>query len=154
MKNSFLYHVLIVLLLSACSPTSSEEIIVDSSIEQVNEFEYGDKTLELIKIVDKNPVLKALLVKSIEQAKAINPDKQTNPAQSLEEYYQFVTWAEKAMPWTLIKNTEHFKLYDKIDQGLSYFFFICDQPLEELEGKGYFKNSLQYDKVYSKWLSV
>jgi len=113
---------------------------------------YGPKTLELISIVENNPNIKSLLVKSIAQAKVVNPDKNTNPAQTLDEYYQFVTWAETCMPWTILPKTPYSSLYDKIDQSLNYFYFINDQPLTELEGLGYYNNSLQYVKPYNDWL--
>lgn len=113
---------------------------------------YGDKTLELINIVENNPSIKSMLIKSIEQAKTINPDKNTNPAQSLDEYYEFVTWAETCMPWSVLPKTPYSTLYDKIDQSLDYFYFINDQPLTELQGLGYYNNSLQYVKPYSDWL--
>lgn len=113
---------------------------------------YGDKTKELINIVENNPNIKSLLIKSIEQAKTVNPDKNTNPAQTLDEYYQFVTWAETCMPWSILPTTPYTSLYDKIDQSLNYFYFINDQPLAELEGQGLYNNSLQYIKPYSDWL--
>jgi phosphatidylserine decarboxylase len=113
---------------------------------------YGQKTLELINIVENNPDLKALLIKSIAQAKATNPDKDTNPAQTLAEYYDFVTWAETCMPWSILPKTPYTSLYDKIDQSLDYFYFINDQPLTELEGQGLYNNSLQYISPYKEWL--
>jgi len=113
---------------------------------------YGDKTKELINIVESNPNIKSLLLKSIDQAKTVNPDKKTNPAQTLDEYYQFVTWAETCMPWSILPTTPYSSLYDKIDQSLNYFYFINDQPLTELEGQGLYNNSLQYIKPYSDWL--
>ena len=113
---------------------------------------YGQKTLELISIVDKNPEIKSLLLKSIDQAKAVNPDKNTNPAQTLAEYYDFVTWAETCMPWSILPKTPYTSLYDKIDQSLDYFYFINDQPLTELEGQGLYNNSLQYVAPYKDWL--
>jgi phosphatidylserine decarboxylase len=113
---------------------------------------YGDKTKELINIVESNPNIKSLLLKSIDQAKKVNPDKKTNPAQTLDEYYQFVTWAETCMPWSILPTTPYSSLYDKIDQSLNYFYFINDQPLTELEGLGLYNNSLQYIKPYSDWL--
>lgn len=113
---------------------------------------YGRKTLELISILDKNPNIKSMLLKSIDQAKVVNPDKNTNPAQTLEEYYDFVTWAETCMPWSILPKTPYTSLYDKIDQSLDYFYFINDQPLTELEGLGYYNNSLQYVQPYSDWL--
>ncbi len=113
---------------------------------------YGDKTKELISIVENNPNIKLMLTKSIAQAKMVNPDKNTNPAQTLDEYYQFVTWAETCMPWSILPTTPYSSLYDKIDQSLDYFYFINDQPHTELEGLGYYNNSLQYVKPYSDWL--
>ncbi len=124
---------------------------VDSS--KNDHSKYGAKTLELINIVDSNPEIKSLLLASIEKAKKINPDKQTNPAQTLEEYYQFVSWTEKAMPWQFLEVDYANSLYDKIDQSICYFFHINDQPLEALEGKGYFNNSLQYHEPYKSWLT-
>ena len=103
-------------------------------------------------MVEHNAELKALLVKSIEKAKEINPDRQTNPAQSLEEYYDFIDWAAKAMPWSILQDSEHPKLYEQIDQSLDYFYFINDQPLDELEGRGYYNNSLQYHEPYRSWM--
>jgi phosphatidylserine decarboxylase len=117
-----------------------------------NNPDYGPKTLELITIVENNPDIKSMLIKSIAQAKAVNPDKKTNPAQTLDEYYEFVTWAETCMPWSILPTTPYTSLYDKIDQSLNYFYFINDQPLVELEGKGLYNNSLQYVKPYSDWL--
>ena len=117
-----------------------------------NTPDYGAKTKELINIVESNPNIKSLLLKSINQAKMVNPDKRTNPAQTLAEYYQFVTWAETCMPWSILPTTPYSSLYDKIDQSLNYFYFINDQPLPELEGLGYYNNSLQYVPPYSDWL--
>jgi phosphatidylserine decarboxylase len=82
----------------------------------------------------------------------VNPDKNTNPAQTLAEYYDFVTWAETCMPWSILPKTPYTSLYDKIDQSLDYFYFINDQPLAELEGQGLYNNSLQYVAPYRDWL--
>jgi len=113
---------------------------------------YGPKTLELISMVENNPNIKSMLIKSIEQAKVVNPDKNTNPAQTLAEYYDFTTWAETCMPWSILPKTPYTSLYDKIDQSLDYFYFINDQPLTELEGLGLYHNSLQYVAPYNDWL--
>lgn len=109
-------------------------------------------TEELIAILEESPETKALLEKSIESAKAINSDKTTNPAQTLEEYYDYIDWAAKAMPWNISQNVDSDSLYTKIDQSLNYFYFINDQPLEELEGQGLYNNSLQYAEPYRSWL--
>lgn len=109
---------------------------------------------ELILMVEHNPELKTLLTKSIEQAKTVNPDKNSNPVQSLEEFYDFIDWADHAMPWTILPNvgSEYPGLYDQIDQSLDYFYFITDQPLAELENMGYYNNSLQYHEPYRSWM--
>jgi len=71
-------------------------------------------------MVDHNPELQALLIKSIDQDKTVNPDKNSNPAQSLGEFYDYIDWASKALPWTILPNvgTEYPALYDQIDQSL------------------------------------
>jgi phosphatidylserine decarboxylase len=113
---------------------------------------YGEKTLELIDIVEKNPEIKSLLIASINQAKKINPNKISNPAQTLEEYYDFIAFIEKAMPWDVPPAMLYSRLYAKLDQGLCYYYFINDQPLQELKGKGFYNNSLQYVEPYASWL--
>ncbi len=130
-------------------------LLLFSCVKNTNEdkSDYSAKTLELVNLVDQNPEIKSLLLASIEQARKVNPDKQTNPAQTIEEYYQFVSWTENVMPWQFLEVDYANTLYDRIDQSLCYFFFINDQPLEALEEKGYFNNSLQYHEPYKSWLT-
>ena len=109
-------------------------------------------TQNLIILVDHNSEIKRMLINSIAKAKKINPDKLTNPAQTLDEYYMFIDWAAKAMPWSILPNLPYSKLYDQIDQSLDYFYFINDQPLPELKDKGYYNNALQYYEPYRTWL--
>ena len=134
-----------ILLLFSCISNSEQNIS--------DEKDYGPKTQELISIVNNDPDLKNMLMAAIEKAKEINPDKRTNPAQTLEEYYDFVSYTENAMPWQFLEVDYANTLYDKIDQSLCYFFFINDISLETLEGKGYFNNSLQYHEPYKSWLT-
>jgi phosphatidylserine decarboxylase precursor len=103
-------------------------------------------------MVEHNSELEKMLIKSIKDAKRINPDRTMNPAQTLDEYYGFVDWAAKTMPWTILPDLPYPRLYEQIDQSLDYFYFINDQPLKELEGKGYYNNSLQYHEPYRTWL--
>lgn len=116
------------------------------------EVEYGAATKELIALVESNPELKSMLKSSLEKAKEANPNRNTNPAQTLEEYYDFVTWAETTMPWAIVKKEEYPEIFDHIFQGFCTFYFLIDQPLSELEGKGLVNNSLQYYEPFAKWL--
>jgi phosphatidylserine decarboxylase len=114
--------------------------------------EHETITKRLMALADQNPDLKRLLVSSIEKARTINPDLSTNPAQTLEQYYDFIDWASKSMPWALLPKLSYPRLYDLMDQSLAYFYFINDQPLDELNGKGYYHNSIQYHEPYQTWL--
>jgi phosphatidylserine decarboxylase len=111
-------------------------------------------TEELISILEHDSKLKALVIKSIAKAKECNPDPVTNPVQSLEDFYKFMDWATKCMPWQMIYEGEKvFSLpFDQVAQGLIYFYFLLDQPLEELEGNGNFYNSLQYVEPLRTWI--
>jgi len=110
-------------------------------------------TQTLITFVEHDATLKGMLIQSIEQARTINPDIVSNPAQSLEEFYSFIDWATKAMPFNILPSAETYpKLYESIDQSLDYFYFIADQPLECLENKGYYHNSIQYVEPYRSWM--
>lgn len=111
-----------------------------------------EATTELRKLVEGNAELKALLTKAIEKGVTINPDKKTNPVQSLDDYYEFVDWTQHAMPWNVVSFADDGDIFKRIDQSLNYFFFINDIPLEELDGKGLYNNSLQYYEPYRSWL--
>jgi len=114
--------------------------------------EYSEATQELMTLVDGNAQLKALLEKAIAKGAVINPDRKTNPAQSLSEYYDFVEWAAHAMPWTVVSQPEGTDIFTRIDQSLNYLFFINDIPLDELDGQSLYNNSLQYYEPYRSWL--
>lgn len=111
-------------------------------------------TLELKRLLASNPEVKRLLIASIERARQVNPDRLTNPAQSLDQYYDFLSWVERAIPARLLKERPDATLYQRMDQSLGYLQFIVDQPLSELEGRGYFNNSLLYVEPYSSWLKT
>ncbi|MGE0588276.1 MAG: phosphatidylserine decarboxylase [Cyclobacteriaceae bacterium] len=115
---------------------------------------YGQATQELVQLLDARPDVKSMLESSIAKAAEVNPDLNTNPVRSLEEYYDFVSWAEHAMPWTLISKEEHADVFEDIYQGIAYFYFLIDQPLPELEGKGLHNNSLQYSEPIASWLTT
>lgn len=132
-----------------CSFLSLNALALDNQSAQTK---HDPITQQLITMVEHNSELKKMLIHSIDLAKKINPDKATNPAQTLEEYYLFVDWAAKAMPWSILPNLPYSTLYDQIDQSLDYFYFINDQPLPELKNKQNYNNSLQYHEPYRTWL--
>ena len=109
-------------------------------------------TRKFISFLEKDPNLKKLVEKSLKKGSKINPSKTTNPAQSLEELYSYLDWSVKCMPWEILKNLPYSSLYSKIDQATGYFWFVFDQPLKELEGKGYYYPTLQYHEPIASWI--
>ena len=124
---------------------------VSCALAQTPASNDGPASRELRRLVDANPDFKHLLVASIERARQVNPDRSTNPAQSLEQYYEFISWAERALPGDLLRQKPDATLYQRLDQSLGYLYYICDQPLDELKGRGLFNNSLQYVEPFASW---
>lgn len=110
-------------------------------------------TKKLISLLNVHPEIRNLLKLSIKIAKEENPDPKTNPAQNLGQYFSYIDWAAKALPWNVLREIEAGSIYAKIDQGLDYLYFINDRPLEKLENHGYYHNSIQYLYPYSQWLN-
>lgn len=103
-------------------------------------------------MINSDNFLKEALADSIAKAKAINPDRDTNPAQSLDEFIDFVEWSSTTLPRFILKLPTGKSLYDHMDQGVDYFYFLIDQPLEVLEGRGYYFPSLQYYEPFASWV--
>ena len=115
------------------------------------ELPRSEASLSLMEYLEADPELTALMEKSIAAAAEINPDPDYNPVQSVEEFYDFLDWATTCMPWNVLSNTSYPSLYDHIDQSVDYIWFLIDQPLEELEGKGYYYPTLQYHEPIATW---
>lgn len=143
--NRFSYYLIFILLIG----------IFTSCVEKKSEKkkEYGTATTALIEIIQSNPEVKSMLISSLEKARQMNPDRKTNPVQNLDEYYDFVSYCETAMPWALVKKPDYPEIFNNMFQSLLYFYFLLDQPLPELEGKGYYKNTLQYADPIASWLN-
>jgi len=129
--------------------------IITSCVEKKSEEkkEHGTATTALIEIIQSNPEVKSMLITSLEKASQLNPDRKTNPVQNLDEYYDFVSYCETAMPWALVKKPDYPEIFNHMFQSLLYFYFLLDQPLPGLEGKGYYKNTLQYADPIASWLN-
>jgi len=62
----------------------------DTPVPTEPEREHTEAVSELIRLLDGNPEVKALLEKSITRAAEVNPNRRYNPAQTLTEFYDFV----------------------------------------------------------------
>lgn len=112
-------------------------------------------TVELQSLFENDPQLRALMEKSIAKAVQTNPDKISNPVQTLDELYSFLDWAVKSMPWNVIAygGNPHASFFDQIDSAMNYFYFLFDQPLDELKGAGLYNNTMQYLMPIYKWIT-
>ena len=100
-----------------------------------------------------NPQLEILLKKAIFLGTKINPDLNTNPIQNLNDYYNFLNFTEKSLPHVLFfTQPKKYKIYEKIDQCLNYFFFISNIQLNELNQFNLYNNTLQYYKPFENFL--
>ena len=113
---------------------------------------------ELIRLLDGNAETKRLLEKSITRAAEVNPDRRYNPAQTLTEFYDFVDWNIRQLPWDVMIHqapSEYGQsLYGRTDQGVGYFWFLVQQPLEELEGRGYYYPTVEFVEPFASWLTT
>lgn len=131
-------------------PTTSAEQTATAN-QAAGQASQSKMATEIKAMLDADPELKALVEKSIAKAAQINPDRMTNPVQSIDELYEFCNWATTCTPWNVIEGRQS-DLYGKIDQAVDYFWFLFDQPLEELEGKGYYYPTLQYHEPIASWI--
>ena len=97
--------------------------------------------------------LRSLMEEALRKAHEINPNKITNPASNLEEFYDFIDWACKCMPWNVLKDADYGdNLYLSIDQSLNYFWFVFGQELDDLKDKGYYFPCLEYHEPIASWI--
>ena len=115
------------------------------------ELPRSEAALAMMEYLEADPELMALMEKSIAEAAENNPDLNTNPVRSVEELYDFLDWAVTCMPWNVLTDISCPTLYDHIDQSVDYIWYLLDQPLEELEGKGYYYPTLQYHEPIATW---
>ena len=108
-------------------------------------------SISMMKHLQSDPELMRLMEKSIEKAQKINPDPNTNPVHNVEELYTFLDWAVTCMPWNVLTDAKYPTLYNHIDQSIDYIWFLLDQPLEELENRGYYYPTLQYHEPIATW---
>jgi len=136
---------LTVWILSACAGGEERGAPVDAR--------EGAAARALQEKLDNDPALEAMLAKSIALAAALNPDTSSNPAQSVDEFLDYTERVETSLPWALIQGDPS-KPFDNIFAAFTAFYFVLDQPLPELEGKGLFRPTLQYYPPFAAWLTT
>jgi phosphatidylserine decarboxylase precursor len=92
-----------------------------------------------------------MLEASLAAAAKVNPDKKTNPAQTLPDYYDLLDRASGLMPQNILENPAD-ALPVQMQQGYGYLYFLINQPLPELQTNGPARNSIQYHPLFAKWL--
>lgn len=158
-ERKFILCVIVVVLLVTLAGCNRQPVLNDvqavneEKISIINNDKHEDITKDLIALVENDEELKNLLEKSIQEAKDLNPDPDTNPVVDLESYYDFIDFCYKCLPWQICPSERYISLYDKINQGMGCLYFVCDQPLEELENKGYYHNSLMYHEPFRTWFT-
>ena len=112
-KRAMIILAVLCLMLSVCScgsngAASQEETTTAAMPEDrglssdiARSDEHEDITWDLITLVEHDAELKRLLEKSILQAAEENPDRDTNPVDSLGSYYKFRDRIVRAMPWEI-----------------------------------------------------
>ena len=104
-------------------------------------------------VMINNPDIRILVEKSIKQASIINPDRKTNPVQSLDELYGFLDYTVTCMPWNIMPEERYGNFSTKCDQSILYVYWLLDQPLEELKDKELFYPSVEYLEPIYTWLT-
>ena len=130
----------------------------DAPIVPEPQKQHTEAVSELIRLLNGNPEVKTLLEKSITKAAKVNPDRRYNPAQTLSEFYDFVDWNVRQLPWDVMIHQAPGdygqSLYGRTDQGVGYFWFLVQQPLEELEGRGYYYPTVEFVEPFASWLTT
>ena len=104
-------------------------------------------------MLDENPEIELYMRESIGLAAKENPDRETNPVQSLEELYGFIDYSVTCMPWNILNDERYSSFATKCDQSILYIYWLMDQPLTALEDKGLFYPSVEYLEPVYKWLT-
>ncbi len=79
-----------------------------------------------------------------------NPDRKTNPVQSLQDFYSYATHYLTAMPWQGLDMSEDEGLFHRIDQSIGYFYYIFGDLQNDPEVARWLS---AYDTEWGRWLS-
>lgn len=114
-------------------------------------------TYRLRCMLESDSRLRSMMQHSLLLAAEHNPDIHTNPVRTLDDLYRFLDIFISSMPWqamdifTKTKSAET-SLFRRIDQNIGYFYYLFDQPLDELKDKGFVCPSLQYEPDIAQWI--
>ena len=145
MKKTVAFFLTFLLVLTLLAAHAAEPV-------PVPDLPRSEAALAMMEYLEADPELMALMEKSIASAAQVNPDLNTNPVRSVDELYDFLDWATICMPWNVLTDVSYPTLYESIDQSIDYIWFLLDQPLEELEDKGYYYPVLEYHEPIATWL--
>lgn len=141
-------------LLSGCAAQQNADNSVSTqtpvSSKQFNRSYASDSFKNMLQ---QYPDIRELIEKSIAQAAEINPDRETNPVQSLDELYSFLDYTVTCMPWNIMPEERYDSFATKCDQSILYVYWLLDQPLKELENKDLFYPSVEYLEPVYQWLT-
>jgi phosphatidylserine decarboxylase len=142
--TSFRFAVLFVAAFAGCAA-------VFTSTASAEECNHEPITQELKTLIRNNPEIGGLLQESIDKAAEANPDPATNPVRNIEDYYNYVDRVSKALPQDILLSYKDIPVHEQMIQGLCYCLFVANQPLEELEDKGLYDNTLQFYEPFTSW---
>lgn len=150
---------LVILFVIGCAGVLTSCSGDDNPIEDVPpQKQHTEAVRDLMRICNENAEVRQLLEHAISQAASINPDRRYNPAQTLEEFYDFVDWSVRQLPWEVMLTASPTNygqsLYGRTDQGVGYFWFVVDQPLEELKDRGYYYPTVEFVEPFASWLTT
>ncbi|MCQ2182426.1 MAG: phosphatidylserine decarboxylase [Bacteroidales bacterium] len=111
-------------------------------------------TRRLEEIISSDKDVSACILHSIQSAAEHCPDLRMNPVRSLDGLYSFLDRFLTSMPWESLGLGEEMSLFRRIDQSTGYFLYLFDQPLEELEGRGYLYPSVQFIPEVAEWIKA
>lgn len=155
MKSAFFHRFAIIVIVTFGLYSCSQD---DSIGPEPQPVEHTEAVKELIRICPENSEVRRLLEHSIRQAATVNPDRQYNPAQTFDEFCTFVDRNIRCIPWDVMlypaPNDYGRSLYGRVDQGIGYFWFVVDQPLDELRDRGYYYPTVEFVEPFSSWLST
>ena len=152
MKNlmNYVRHFRLIVTLSVVLGALTVLFSVTSVAQTQIRVQHEPITLELITLLRNNPEIVAYLQESLAEAATYNPDPHTNPAHDLESYYDYLDQASKLAPMEILNRPSDL-IRDQILQSICYFYFLIDQPVDALAGRGYYKNALQYYPPFAAW---